>query len=837
MAKNSMMHLPCGARNGGLLTYSWSRGLARPDLLRLISVLTLAAGIVLVATFSPALHSMLSNEIQGAPANFEYRTLGVRRAQGVHYHLDTETIGKLSQIASRQVRIAAPVISASENISAGRVNVDAHVEFYAGDYFKTLHLVLRLIHTPNTGAKNSRLSGIVITEGLARRLFGNGQHVLGRPLIIRSPNAPYKIDAFIVGILPHAHRFRGLVGSQPNSAWLNYRAYTRLQGFNASNGTLDLTGMTALLSAPAAMSAPQFRVALENIWQTARSQGIFQHGSGFVVYPGYTLDPAATSVMKQRIATILFIAYVVFIVSLLNFLFAILVRNVKNKLQYEMLHVLGQTSKMLLTDRLAAAFKTSLALLAISACMVPLVLALQKRIYSLSKFVATYHVTLTTSFAYVLALICGVWLLQIIVDIISIRMLRAGNLTPSILGKFVYNIVITAEYILAAMLVILAASAVRTMISKSDTDIGIFKKPASIIDVMPESLAGRYDFPDSFSGIANAISANNLALDAVYRAILKTVPAAAVGFGPVPVVSSNFSRSATLVADGRRAGVCIHEIGPGWIEAAGAHLVAGDSVKGTSSTDTRMVISSRSALTLFGSAGQALGRNVFLSMGNIYKPYTVVGVVSPFVVDASLVPCATALTNVYGQPDGFNRFGGHFVVRPVLPDAVVPILNDRIDDALVRAGTKLQVDSVVTSNRLWRRLLAPYILQSAIYLLVALTGALIAISGALAQLLYAVAMRRRSNAIYSALGRKPSHIYRGFLMEFLAPIAMGLISAIVVFAWVVARFEYISGVHVAVLSLPSFVALAILSFATVVVLHFPARRAARAEPAESLHEL
>lgn len=835
-----MLHSPCGARHGGLLTYFGSRGLARPDLLRLISVLTLAAGIVLVATFSPALRGMLSNEIQGAPANFQYRTLGVRHAQGVHYHLDTVTIGKLSRIASRQVRIAAPVSSAPENISAGRVNVDAHVEFYVGDYFQALHLALDSIHALDTGAENSRLTGIVITEGLARRLFGTDQHVLGKPLTIRNRGTPYKIDTFIVGVLSKTSRFRGLLGSQPISAWLNYRAYASLRGFNFISRAhfrtkFQYTGITALITAPAGMTEPQLRVALDNLWQAVELQRVFQTGSGFVVYPGYTLDPAATSATKQRTESILFVADVVYIVALLNFLFAILIRNVKDKQRYDLLHVLGQTSSMLLLDRLFTAFKTGIALFAISVCMVPLAFVLQKRIYSFSKFVAIDHATWATSLVYVLALVGVAWLLQFLVDVVSIRMLRAGNFVPSILARFAYQIIVAMEYVLATVLVIIAASAVNILVAKSGTDIGIFKNRASIISIAPETPPG-LGVPETISGIATAISANNLALDAAYGAILKTEPAAAVGFGPIPDASAYFSMDqATLVADGRRAGICIHKIGPGWVEAADAHLVAGKSIKRTDSAD--MVISSRSASTLFGSAAKALGRNVFLSMGTIYKPYTVVGVASPFVVDASMVPCAVALTAIYGQEDNFNDNGGHFVVRPVVPDAAVPILKDRIDAALARAGTKLRVTTVGTSDRLWRQLLAPYTLQSAIYLLVALTGALIAISGALAQLLYAVAMRRRSNAIYSALGRKPSHIYRGFLMEFFAPIAIGMISAVVVFAWLVARFEYISGMHVAVLSLPSFGALAILFFGSVVVLHFPARRAACAEPAASLHEL
>ena len=224
-------------------------------------------------------------------------------------------------------------------------------------------------------------------------------------------------------------------------------------------------------------------------------------------------------------------------------------------------------------------------------------------------------------------------------------------------------------------------------------------------------------------------------------------------------------------------------------------------------------------------------------MGHIHKHFTVVGVISPFVVNASMIPCAVALTNIYGRVGDFSDNGGHFVVRPVVPDAVVPILKNRINAALLRAATKLRVKTVETSAHLWRQLLAPYIFQSVMYLVIALTGALIAIGGALAQLLYAVAAGRRTSAIYSALGLKPTRIYRGLLIEFLLPVVIAILVAIVVLASAVARFRYIIGKQIVVLSASSIAAVAILLLAAIVVLHFPARRAARAEPAQSLHEL
>ena len=844
MAKNGTVQ-GLRMRQRGLWACTRSRGLVRPDLLRLISVLALAVGIALVATLSPALHRVLSNKVQGAPANLEYWTLGVRRAQGVHYHFDSGTIEKLSRITSGQIRIAAPVISAPENLGAGRMHAAANVEFYVSDYFQTLHLPVRWMRALGRDAGRSKPSGIVITSALARRLFGTEQHALGKPLTIHSPGMPYKIDTFVVGVLPRTNRFHGVLGGPPAAAWLDFHAYASLRGFKfrppkvtgniTFNSDFQFDGVSALITTPATISLPQLQVALDNLWQAVVAQGAAETGSGFAVYPGYTGDPTATTALRQRIRSVLFVTYAVLAVALLNFLFAVLIRNVKDRRRQEMLHVLGQTSHMLFLDRLYAAFRTSLVLIVCTICMVPLAFALQKRIVSLSGINAIDYEPWATSLGYGLALIGAVWALQILVEIASIRMLRSETFAPSIPARFAYQLVSAVEYMLATVLAIVAASAFSLLLIMGNTDLGIFSHSATVIDIAPRTLPG-IGGSDTMAGIENAVSANNLALDAVYGAIRETVPASSAGTGPIPEASQSYSSNmASLSADGRRASICINSAGPGWIEAASAHLVAGKSIRPTDHGD--IIISTPTAESLFGTVSQSLGSSVLMHLGNIEKPYTIVGVISPVVVNASMIPCAIALSNVYNQANNFNRNGGHFVVRPVVPSAAVPILKRRINHALVRANTKLRVKTVDSSQHLRWQLLAPYTLQSAIYLFVALTGALIAISGAFAQLLYAVAMRRRNNAIHLALGRKPSHIYLGLLMEFFAPIATGMITAVVVLAWLVARFGYISSMQVAVWSLPSFSALMILFLATAMVLHFPARRAARAEPAESLHEL
>ncbi len=819
----------------------------RLDMLRVASLIALAAGIVLMTTFSPILQDMLSTRIQGASPGLKYLTLGIRHAQGVRYHFNSTAIEKLSGIVSPPLRIASALISTPENVSADRVHVGAQVEFYAGDYFKALHLAVHWAHVNGTVPGHSGINGIIVTAGLAKRLFGTDQHVLGKSVILHNPSGPYEINAFVIGVLPKASRFHGLLGGPGASAWMNFHSYARLRGFKfrlpkTTGGTtfksnFQFSGVQALITAPGTMSTPRLRVALNNLWQAAFAQGAVESGSGFVVYPGYSLDPVATTATRLHIESTMVVACAVLIVALLNFLFSVVIQNVKLKPCYDVFHVLGHTSKMLFRDRLLAASKTSVALLVICAGLMPLSFALEKRIILFATYISTGHQTWVKSLTYVMALISAVGVLQLIVDVVSIHMLRAGHFTWNRSARSAYQFVGAIEFALAVLLVVVAAGSVQALADRCRTDIGIFGHRASIISIEPSSLSG-LAVPDSIMGIDNAVSANNLALDAVHDVILETEPSVTAGFGPIPSVARDFSvERSTLVADGRRSSVCVHSIGPGWIEAADAHLIAGESLKRVSSPDASMVISSRSALALFGLVSRSIGQSVVLHMGHIHKHFTVVGVISPFVVNASMIPCAVALTNIYGRVGDFSDNGGHFVVRPVVPDAVVPILKNRINAALLRAATKLRVKTVETSAHLWRQLLAPYIFQSVMYLVIALTGALIAIGGALAQLLYAVAAGRRTSAIYSALGLKPTRIYRGLLIEFLLPVVIAILVAIVVLASAVARFRYIIGKQIVVLSASSIAAVAILLLAAIVVLHFPARRAARAEPAQSLHEL
>ncbi|MDE2178437.1 MAG: hypothetical protein KGJ50_09070, partial [Xanthomonadaceae bacterium] len=113
----------------------------------------------------------------------------------------------------------------------------------------------------------------------------------------------------------------------------------------------------------------------------------------------------------------------------------------------------------------------------------------------------------------------------------------------------------------------------------------------------------------------------------------------------------------------------------------------------------------------------------------------------------------------------------------------------------------------------------------------------IALSGVAAHLRLFLAMRKRQSAIRSALGAGPLRLYREVVLGTLALAAAGVLLALLAAPWLATQFAFLSGAQVAAFGAATWIALAVLLLAVFAVVHVPARRAARAEPAESLHEL
>ncbi len=123
------------------------------------------------------------------------------------------------------------------------------------------------------------------------------------------------------------------------------------------------------------------------------------------------------------------------------------------------------------------------------------------------------------------------------------------------------------------------------------------------------------------------------------------------------------------------------------------------------------------------------------------------------------------------------------------------------------------------------------------FTVIALLAWVIALSGIVALLRLSLVQRRRLLAIESALGATPRRTYFGVILGTLAVAGIGAIIALLLVPWLATQYALLSGAQVVPYGAATWIALTVLLLAVFLVAHFPARRAARAEPAESLHEL
>jgi ABC-type antimicrobial peptide transport system permease subunit len=164
-------------------------------------------------------------------------------------------------------------------------------------------------------------------------------------------------------------------------------------------------------------------------------------------------------------------------------------------------------------------------------------------------------------------------------------------------------------------------------------------------------------------------------------------------------------------------------------------------------------------------------------------------------------------------------------------------LRSRLNAAFVQAGLRLKILSIRTTNQERAWLAQKQIDQARILGAIALFAWAVALSGVFVQLRLFLAMRRHLAAIYAALGAGPCHLYGSVMATALAMSLTGIILSLLFIPWVARQFAFLSGATVSPYAASTWIALVLLLLAVGAVVHGPARRAACADPAESLHEL
>ncbi len=160
-----------------------------------------------------------------------------------------------------------------------------------------------------------------------------------------------------------------------------------------------------------------------------------------------------------------------------------------------------------------------------------------------------------------------------------------------------------------------------------------------------------------------------------------------------------------------------------------------------------------------------------------------------------------------------------------------------LDAAFTRSAPSLEIKSIQSDSAIHAQLAAPQTRQAEIFAFIALFAWAIALSGVASHLRLYLAMRKRLAAIRSALGAGPRRLYGEVLGGTLALALAGIVLSLLAAPWLAQQFAFLSGAQISPFGAATWIALAVLLLAVFLVAHFPARRAARAEPAASLHEL
>ena len=393
------------------------------------------------------------------------------------------------------------------------------------------------------------------------------------------------------------------------------------------------------------------------------------------------------------------------------------------------------------------------------------------------------------------------------------------------------------EFTLAAILAVLAFWGVQYAWRMTDVNLGMLQgQPVTLLSMNYKHVRA-----------ANTSMPKAVLIANLRRAIVEVDPLARVGFGPVIGFAylhggGNFRAGRPVALGAEQTGITAQGFvaSAGWLRAGELQLLAGQNFSSHNPDPRDILIDARVADSLFGSAQAAVGRLLHKRGG--HNSYRVRGVIAPLHI---LGPGRSAITSyvvpatahLHGFNNSFELWGGHILIRPRVRGARYAALRASVERVFAKDAPYLEVGSIESSTEVLNRLERPQRVLATVFGTAAGFGLLIALTGLVVFLRLFLAMRKRVDAIRQALGASPRRQYRGVLLGTLALGVAGAVLALLFTPWLAQQFTELSRAQVSPFGWPTWVALAVLLLAVALVAHFPARRAARAEPIESLHEL
>ena len=706
-----------------------------------------------------------------------------------------------------------------------------------GDYMQALHLrplAGRLIELRD---QRDGALVIVLSQATAQRWFGGVDAAIGRVVY-----DSHGLALRVVGVLPAA--FGGIDGrfsSHPVQAWipgplmpLVSNGFWPTKTRKAPTGDLlsivATEGWAPLLSVPADVGTPQLRSELARVF-AGMGDSRPADAQGFAWTAPYTLFPAAQKLIAKRIRLFLGLAITALVLATINVLVLRWLDYLRRRNTLQLERVLGARRDWLWRRLLWRGLATLLALLLATAVLVALGALLLRHLVSVLGPVLTPH-ALLAPLTWILPIVV---VLAMLVELLPLLFLLGRERLDDVRtvsgtrGDRVFGLVLlAAEVLLGMAMSVLAAWTIGYAWHTVHERLGMLDRPATFVDL---------DITRNIFSERQDLHAQQAGLQTTLDTAAQVVPAGrALGFGPQirPGVGSDMP--VTIHAGTHVISACVHQATPGWVEAAGVHVQAGTNFDAVHAQPDTVLLDARVADRLFGSVRGALGQSVVKQYDS--KPQRVVGVLAPVYLggsrkDSCPVVFQDLRDDVYGLAGGPHSLA----IGGDLSDAQRAALRQRLDALFEREHVHLTMAGVRSTGELRDWLAAQQITQSRVFTAIALFAWGIALSGIFALLRLYLSQRRRLLAIESALGSTPSRTYLSVVLGTLAVAGIGAIIALLLLPWLATQYALLSGAQVAPFGPATWIALLVLLLAVFLVAHFPARRAARAEPAASLHEL
>ncbi len=794
------------------------------------------------------LQGMAGDHIRGASSQRRYFTLGVQMTSGVNYGIRPELVDQLQRRLPRSFAVATssdgPPEFSSLALPDGSKRVDMALDMVMGRYFQAVDLrhVLGRVISPAEARANAPV--IVINRRCADTLFGSAQAALNRALILHigggSSAGPRQVHVIgvIMGSFTGTRAYDEHFRHQP-VAWL----------------PLPFPFGFTLLSVPANLPQVEVRHELDLAWHSLPEtvRGVGNHG--LVFSQPFSTEPGAVATITHKLELYLDLAGAALLLTLANLMAVNFLEALRRRAVHAIERTLGATRAWQMRRVLYRALLGALMTLVVTgALLVAALVVAQRAIIAMGWFslmespwgrvggVLDWSRLLIPA----VALIVAVVLIEVLVHgVLLTREQRASSSmqVSSPRGeRQVGGVILALEFTLAALLAVLAGWGVQYAWRMAHQNLGMLQGQRLTVLSTKANKSYFSMHPDAFE---QTVSSAVLAA-ALRRAIAGIEPHADVAFGPVVGVQfrhgdGNFHNGFGKLEAGQ-AGIITRKFvaSASWLPVGEVHLLAGRNFSRHNPDPHEALIDADVARTLFGSVRAAVGRVVHTAALPDMPPLVmhVRGVIAPLRLDGpGHAPVASWIQPLQGGDTAARFMGGDILVRPEIPVARDQALLAAVQRVFAKEAPYIEPSGVRSSTQAVSRLDRPQRVLATVFGAVAGFGLLIALTGLTVLLRLFLAMRKRVDAIRQALGASPRRLYTGVVVGTLLLGAAGAVLALLFAPWLAQQFALLSGAQVAAFGWATWLALTMLLLAVFLVAHFPARRAARAEPAESLHEL